>query len=658
MQEKLTRALILASFIAVILASLPAWWHLTTIVRLPLPTENVRVWQEYGACPIEATWRVVLDVADAAQVHDLAGVCASVHDQLTALSHGSESRPDAFADNACLHWAVDAASNGELIATARANNTSMSSATYHIAVLSQEECKNASFSACADSPSLAKDITALLAPLLARPAEDAYALRDGTVPVRASLQDVRRIEYEKHVRVVFSLLHEDASSGGGSSGWALAELLEQGIKDPLPSQLAPLAPFFRLLHAIKNVHEVQLETQVQWYAPLEFTPQAEEVAPNATEYFVSMDNARVFINSAQWSLESYGVAESAPHMASNGNQFEEQTLHFVFFLPGGKHSPMRLRSPETGAVIAQPAWLVPQWGGVVVWNRPHSHVGHEPAQLDAALLLDELVEPMRLFTQQLQQLLGLTFADVEESDDVLHLAVQGLAWRRTLEVARGAIETLASIVHLVRKIPNLGVDEQVRDQFALALVSLNQLRDLFNGTQYVPDVLHRALQLASKAQTYASHAFFHPSMLAMLYFPDEHKYAVYTPLFGPLLVPLLVALVRECRHRRRTQNAEANSAEGGATGSKGRRARDTVRTDSQRPFAVADDVFRVGVPQKKARGSPQKIEQASPRGGDPLPPPKVRYTAKKEAKKPDKGSDSGEDDTPKPEIDYENEGFL
>lgn len=34
-------------------------------------------------------------------------------------------------------------------------------------------------------------------------------------------------------------------------------------------------------------------------------------------------------------------------------------------------------------------------------------------------------------------------------------------------------------------------------------------------------------------------------MVSMLYFPDEHKYAIYTPLFGPLALPLVMALLRE-----------------------------------------------------------------------------------------------------------------
>ena len=34
-------------------------------------------------------------------------------------------------------------------------------------------------------------------------------------------------------------------------------------------------------------------------------------------------------------------------------------------------------------------------------------------------------------------------------------------------------------------------------------------------------------------------------MVSKLYFPDEHKYAIYTPLFGPLALPLLMALLGE-----------------------------------------------------------------------------------------------------------------
>jgi phosphatidylinositol glycan class S len=42
-------------------------------------------------------------------------------------------------------------------------------------------------------------------------------------------------------------------------------------------------------------------------------------------------------------------------------------------------------------------------------------------------------------------------------------------------------------------------------------------------------------------------AFFDKSMVGQVYFPDEHKVAVYLPLLGPVGVPLAVALLREFR---------------------------------------------------------------------------------------------------------------
>lgn len=56
-------------------------------------------------------------------------------------------------------------------------------------------------------------------------------------------------------------------------------------------------------------------------------------------------------------------------------------------------------------------------------------------------------------------------------------------------------------------------------------------------------------------------------MLALLYFPAEHKYAVYTPLFAPVAVPLIVTALREFKawreERRKRREAERKGKEGG-----------------------------------------------------------------------------------------------
>lgn len=55
----------------------------------------------------------------------------------------------------------------------------------------------------------------------------------------------------------------------------------------------------------------------------------------------------------------------------------------------------------------------------------------------------------------------------------------------------------------------------------------------------------KAWVLSKEAYELSDSAFFDPTMLALLYFPDEHKYAVYMPLFVPILLPILSAIFKE-----------------------------------------------------------------------------------------------------------------
>lgn len=50
-------------------------------------------------------------------------------------------------------------------------------------------------------------------------------------------------------------------------------------------------------------------------------------------------------------------------------------------------------------------------------------------------------------------------------------------------------------------------------------------------------------------------------MLALLYFPAEHKLAVYTPLFASVAVPLLAAVAREVAAWRRSRKEKKEITE-------------------------------------------------------------------------------------------------
>lgn len=62
-----------------------------------------------------------------------------------------------------------------------------------------------------------------------------------------------------------------------------------------------------------------------------------------------------------------------------------------------------------------------------------------------------------------------------------------------------------------------------------------------------------ASALAKRAFVASERGFFDASLLAQLYFPDEQKYAIYIPLFLPVMVPVLSSfnMLRKLLQRRK-----------------------------------------------------------------------------------------------------------
>ena len=85
-----------------------------------------------------------------------------------------------------------------------------------------------------------------------------------------------------------------------------------------------------------------------------------------------------------------------------------------------------------------------------------------------------------------------------------------------------------------------------------SLTSLSQALSIIHSTSTVVDIntlpsYIEAYAHARDALHEAEQAFFDPSMVSLLYFPPEHQYAVYMPLFTPIAVPLVAALIKEVK---------------------------------------------------------------------------------------------------------------
>ncbi|KAJ1029765.1 hypothetical protein NDA13_003007 [Ustilago tritici] len=290
--------------------------------------------------------------------------------------------------------------------------------------------------------------------------------------------------------------------------------------------------------------------------------------PLPPRHLVEWDDLKVFVNSEEWSLTS-----TAPPMYSNetalGRPFDvlSQThdLHFLLYVPSKSHSPLLIRDPTTGGVRGEErgAWLIPQWGGVVILNTPHGNASHTGLNLANTATKDQVgelpaeavAEAITLFSRQLEILLGLprTPSSSAHSNLQRRIALTTLTQKRMLELTRESHSTLLAITRLVNQIKNLGVGPAVKEDTQSALSLLRSL-----ATSAKKEGLQELLESVKGAYELSNRAFFNPDMLGLLYFPDQHKYAVYTPLFAPLLVPLLVTSIKLVTEAIRSSTGKKN----------------------------------------------------------------------------------------------------
>lgn len=101
-----------------------------------------------------------------------------------------------------------------------------------------------------------------------------------------------------------------------------------------------------------------------------------------------------------------------------------------------------------------------------------------------------------------------------------------------------SLNALSSVENLLGKVSNMVILDTVSKQMHLAVDMCHKsLGDLSIGR------LETALTYSSRAYYLSQRSFFDPSLLSLLYFPDDQKYAVYCPLFLPVGIPIFTSIV-------------------------------------------------------------------------------------------------------------------
>lgn len=123
----------------------------------------------------------------------------------------------------------------------------------------------------------------------------------------------------------------------------------------------------------------------------------------------------------------------------------------------------------------------------------------------------------------------------------------------TVKQLTKTLESLESLEKLLNKISNIVIEEKISKRMFAAIEYAHQAIDELENYG-----LSKAFEFSSKAFQNSENAYYDPSLLSLLYFPEDQKYAIYFPLFFPIAIQLGSYLVGYVRHRHNRRRNAAN----------------------------------------------------------------------------------------------------
>ena len=304
--------------------------------------------------------------------------------------------------------------------------------------------------------------------------------------------------------LTFSLL----TAGGSPSSWDVQSLLDKHIQP--------------VVQALSSVADFDVTTQVQLYATLPPT-----VRPTSLEgqngTLLQQNDLAAFVNAAEWPL--------APSLGDG------PTLNFILYVPAKAHIPLTIHG------VNEQSWLIPQWGGIQILNPPlHQHPIHHTHTLSEHLDESFLQQPFETFASQLFSLLGRSSSDATTKPKPMRLRLAAHQRLSAITLYLKAASSLGSLARLAQRLSNIPIPRHVAQLVDDTILDISASRRAFLDSKW-----DEALSHAKVAFGNSEKAFFHKSMVGQVYFPDEHKFAVYLPLLGPVGVPLVMGLLKEAK---------------------------------------------------------------------------------------------------------------
>ncbi|KAF3987943.1 hypothetical protein FT663_03568 [Candidozyma haemuli var. vulneris] len=339
------------------------------------------------------------------------------------------------------------------------------------------------------------------------------------------------IVFEDEVKAILSVInnvekqskHNEISVPHASTYNIVFNLfVENGISVDweIDEAVSTMQPIFDVLRHYTNF---KVSSQIQYYTKLHTPP----VFDNETNrYIVPTKDLSTFINYGDWNLITHDIYP---------------TINFIVFFPASnqKGQPLILEHSKTNSFI------VPQWGGVYIYNAPMPVLGDYTYTLQK----EQWSRIFDTFASQLLELIG-----IPKLPKSLPMRIDSFNRIMGVKNLKHSLENLKSLVTLSDSLDEISIPELTR---AHMVDSLHNYGEALKGLQ--DGDFASAVRFSSKGLEDSDKAFFEKEMVQQAYFPSEHKLAVFLPLLGPLgaiVVFGLLGVVKEQLKERKQKAKE------------------------------------------------------------------------------------------------------
>lgn len=243
-------------------------------------------------------------------------------------------------------------------------------------------------------------------------------------------------------------------------------------------------------------------------------------------------------------------------------------LHLVVYAPPCQTAPVYIyRDGQRVSNYSFDSFISAKWGGIVIANPSDSFCAsvkegevHQVYIHSHEVMDFVLYELRKIFELEIE--MPLSSASIESLGQIAPRT-----WEKDMYLRHGAIHlitsassTLQSLIKLLDDIKNIVIGDHVAAQIHKSYESIVIAKE-----HLAINDIHGAVKFAREAFIAAEKAFNDPSLLELLYFPEEQKYAIYIPLYLPICIPVIFSFAVFKKYLPSKKKKEEAAAEGATT---------------------------------------------------------------------------------------------